>query len=511
VKILIAITSCVRDAQNGNNQAIRDTFLKDKPEVEYRFFLGDGTPTGEDETRLRAGVYGAVDPNRGIDYNVKCTESEQYTQSTDYKPQADEITLPVPDDYFHLVYKVRSMHRWLQQQTPGWDFVYKCDTDTYVSISRLLSSGFQNHDFSGGPAGCGNIAGGGGYWLSHKASSKIAQASVTNWAEDCWVSETLKTHGILPHTDVRYSDNPVTLHNDLISTHLGFKPGYNADMMYFAHKRAKIKTNGKALIAINGWVKGATNGDHQAVRDTYAKEIAKWSEKLDLRFFIGDGTPVDESTGVLLNTLHGKWASPGHKEKALSTRISGTFTYTPKEDEVILHVPDGYMYVSYKTKENHRWSVEHGYDSVFQACTDTFINVQRLMESGFEKWEYTGNAIGGPVEPYGSGGCGYWTSGRATQIIIDDPVTDWAEDRWVGETLRKHGITVHHDPRYVGQGRNPNLSNDFITSHLCDTPRVYSNTEMYEAYRLSKLPAPTPPTPPRPIRSPRTPPRPVRG
>ena len=82
MKVLIAITSCVRDAQNGNNQALRDTFLKDvanRPDLEYRFFLGDGTPTGEDETTLRAGVHGAIDNNRGIDYNEKCTESERTT------------------------------------------------------------------------------------------------------------------------------------------------------------------------------------------------------------------------------------------------------------------------------------------------------------------------------------------------------------------------------------------------------------------------------------------------
>ena len=502
MKILIAITSCVRDAQNGNNQAIRDTYLRDianHPDLEYRFFIGDGTPTGEDESSLREGVQGAVDSNRGINYEEKCNASAQYKCNALYEPQADEVMLPVPDDYFHLVHKVRAMHRWLQSRVGGYDFVYKCDTDTYVSIARLLSSGFQNYDFSGGPAGPGFVAGGGGYWLSRRAYNITAQEPITNWAEDCWVSQKLSAHGITPHTDVRYSDNPVTLNNDLISTHLGFRPGYTSSMMIYAHEKSKTRTNGKALIALNGWVKGAINGDHQAIRDTYATEIAKYSDKLDFRFFIGDGTPIGESEEKLLDTLQHKFSSPGHIEKALSTKVAEPFSYVPKEDEVILKVPDGYIYVSYKTKENHRWAIAHGYDYVFQACTDTFIDIPRLMDSGFENWDYTGVAIGGPVEPYASGGCGYWTRGRAIQIIVDEPVTDWAEDRWVGEILRKHGITVRHDPRYVGMGRMPNLSNDYITSHLCDTPRVYRNQEMHEAYRLSKLPEPTPP---RPLRSP---------
>src|ERR1039458_6842404 len=111
MKILIAITSCVRDAQNGNNQAIRDTYLRDianHPDLEYRFFIGDGTPTGEDESSLRAGVQGAVDRNRGINYEEKCNASAQYKCNALYEPQADEVMLPVPDDHFHLVHKVRA-------------------------------------------------------------------------------------------------------------------------------------------------------------------------------------------------------------------------------------------------------------------------------------------------------------------------------------------------------------------------------------------------------------------
>ena len=78
-KILIALTSCVRDAQNGTAQAQRDTWLQDVakyPDVTYKFFLGDGTPTGENEEPLRAMTKGAHDTNRGIDYAVKCTTGD---------------------------------------------------------------------------------------------------------------------------------------------------------------------------------------------------------------------------------------------------------------------------------------------------------------------------------------------------------------------------------------------------------------------------------------------------
>jgi len=148
VKILIAITSCVRDAQNGIEQAQRDTFLKDiskYPDVIYKFFIGDGTPTGENEVPLRAMVVGAHDNNRGINYEEKCKTGE--TQPAVYSPKDDEVVLPVPDDYFHLVFKVRKMHQWALDH--GFEYVYKCDVDTYVDLERLMRSGFEQHDFTG--------------------------------------------------------------------------------------------------------------------------------------------------------------------------------------------------------------------------------------------------------------------------------------------------------------------------------------------------------------------------
>ena len=241
----------------------------------------------------------------------------------------------------------------------------------------------------------------------------------------------------------------------------------------------------KVLIAINGWVKGATNGDHQAIRDTYAKEISAYPN-LDLRFFIGNGTSFEGDEDKLLHSLNNKFACPGHQEKAMSTRKDGPFSYSPREDEIILPCPDGYFYVSMKTKENHRWALAQGYDYVFQACTDTFIDIPKLMRSGFEGKDYIGTRIGIQNEWYAAGGCGCWHSKRACQIIVGSQPDDWAEDRWTGVLLQKNGVKFHHDARYAGGGKFPHSNNDIITSHLCDTPRTYNNSEMHDAYRRSK-------------------------
>ena len=64
---------------------------------------------------------------------------------------------------------------------------------------------------------------------------------------------------------------------------------------------------------------------------------------------------------------------------------------------------------------------------------------------------------------------------------------DWAEDRYVGKALGRNGIKLHIDPRYGDGRRQPRANNEFITEHLCDTPKIYDNNWMREAYTNSKL------------------------
>ena len=484
MKVLIAITSCVRDAQNGNEQAQRDTFLKTilkYPNITYKFFLGDGTPSGDDESRFRAMIKGAHDPNRGVNYEEKCRNSDADAVPPRYVPQDDEIILSCPDDYFHLPYKVRAMHRWALTQ--DFDYVYKADTDTYVDVDRLMSSGFEQHDFVGWKPGP-NVAGGGGYWLSRKSLQVTATASIQGWAEDCWVSSVLKNAGIVLHNDVRYSDYLVARSNSLIYTHLGFKVGYKNSMMYDAYRVNECDAK-KVLIAISGWVTGATNGDHAAIRETYVQELKKHSN-WDYRFFIGDGTPVTTADEARLESSF-QHATRGHKHKAVTTKNQEKFTYVPKSDEVIVPCPDGYLYLGHKTWHSHKWALDHGYDYVFQCFPDTFIDVDKLMASGFEQYDYSGIGLGGHERDFASGGCGYWLTRKAIEVLLKEPVDDWAEDRWVGRALKRNGIMLHNDARYGDPRRQPRANNEFITEHLCDTPKIYDNNWMRTAYTNSKL------------------------
>lgn len=134
---------------------------------------------------------------------------------------ADEIDLPVPDDYGNLILKVRAIFEWAYQE--GYDYVLKCDDDTYLFPDRFLKSGFQRWDYIGQSRvldGLGRgICSGGCYGLSRKALKVLIESprelmykprhlnliSGALWQEDRWVAEVLQKNGIQPHNDPRFT------------------------------------------------------------------------------------------------------------------------------------------------------------------------------------------------------------------------------------------------------------------------------------------------------------------
>lgn len=134
------------------------------------------------------------------------------------------------------------------------------------------------------------------------------------------------------------------------------------------------------------------------------------------------------------------------------------------EDEVLLDVPDDYDSLPAKVQAMYEWALKLGYEKVLKTDDDSYIVPGRLKEvCPVPPHDYVGNvrnATGGYPAPYSSG-FGYWLSRRAMQLIVDEPLgKDLSEDRWVGNTLARHGVDPICDDyhyRWFSRGYSPNL------------------------------------------------------
>src|ERR1700723_1195507 len=121
--------------------------------------------------------------------------------------QRDEKLLNVADGYDDLPFKTREILRWAIEHL--YDYVYLCDTDTFVIPSKLLKSGFENYDYFGingrtwsqpfiynavDRHGQDHIianclawhSGGYGYFVSRRAAEYVVTQEPNIWAEDLW-------------------------------------------------------------------------------------------------------------------------------------------------------------------------------------------------------------------------------------------------------------------------------------------------------------------------------------
>ncbi len=245
MKVLIAITSCVKFALDGSNQASRETWMTDLAQFSYvdcRFFVGDGTPTGEDETQFQQSLRDC--PHVHLD-----DPRVSLADPNPYVPKPDEVVVHAPDDYIYHTWKSREIFRWAQSN--DYDFVFMPAGDTYIDLPRLFASGFEAYDFVGRQHGDFGV-GGSGYWLSKKTLQLLIVEPGNDWATDRWVGNTLLKYGIRIHDDRRYGASPEqtvccapegrndtfpTPTNDMITAHLAEAPGhYHHDLMYHAHR-----------------------------------------------------------------------------------------------------------------------------------------------------------------------------------------------------------------------------------------------------------------------------------
>lgn len=139
----------------------------------------------------------------------------------------DMLWFPCPDNYVSLPQKTRWFCLWaLTQKTYQWDYLFKCDDDTYIDRDRLNKfinglpegSDYIGHDLKGGYA-----SGGAGYLLSKKAALSIVGRQLAHQgAEDVLSGMVLKQAGIYLKDEQRFcswANQWPNNNNDFITGH----------------------------------------------------------------------------------------------------------------------------------------------------------------------------------------------------------------------------------------------------------------------------------------------------
>ncbi len=159
--------------------------------------------------------------------------------------EAPELTgqyllLPGPSDYRSLPQRTRAFCQWAIARD-DWDYLFKCDDDTYVSISRLvrypLTADYIGAEWA---PGVGYASGGAGYFLSRRAAEVVAEhLTQKEGPEDMYVRDVLASQGIPFTRDQRFvalgnEELRPRADNDLITLH--GVPSVSADLFYKSYQ-----------------------------------------------------------------------------------------------------------------------------------------------------------------------------------------------------------------------------------------------------------------------------------
>jgi hypothetical protein len=200
-------------------------------------------------------------------------------------------------------------------------------------------------------------------------------------------------------------------------------------------------------------------GDHEVIRETWGSFVPK---NVDLKFFMGDDQP--------------RWL------------------LNPSPDEITLRCPDLYLDLPHKTKAIAAYAYKEGYDFAFLCDNDTFVHPEKLLTSGFQKYDWSGHfwTYDGKNK-YFHGGYGYWLSKRAMSVIKNSEVGEAKfEDGWVGDMLYKWESDWRCNGGRIDVGTLPKFSWHFPKDHY-PSPKYSAKFPwqemMTEYHLLNKTPA----------------------
>ena len=162
----------------------------------------------------------------------------------------------------------------------------------------------------------------------------------------------------------------------------------------------------------------------QAIRDTYLKELVEVPD-VDYKFFFG-------STQRPAKAQRNKYTNP----------VPNAALRVPLVDEAFLDTPDYYFENSRKMKGIIRYAQAHGYDYLLRLDDDTYFWPERLEHylPQIAGKDYVGASTDSKAK-FHPGGC-LFLSAHAMRLVEGSNLGNWADDCWIGDVMRKHGVPL---------------------------------------------------------------------
>ena len=211
MKLLIAVSSCSQ--YEDNHQSMRDTWFPEAVRLgmDYKFFV---------ELENSSGRFFAE-------------------PASPTKPDTIAVVGSMTD---RLKFKLK----WAMDH--GYEYAFSCFPDTYARPERILTSGFDKHNYFGNvychPGGKPYCQGGAGYLASRKVMEAVSHNSTSYLNDDCWLWDAMYRAGILPtHSDgFKQWDGSPAKSNAIITSHLSHVSNslgvpYTATFMYDEHQK----------------------------------------------------------------------------------------------------------------------------------------------------------------------------------------------------------------------------------------------------------------------------------
>lgn len=423
----------------------------------------------------------------------------------------DTVIVNAKDDYLHLPQKVMEFFRHALANFE-FDWLFKCDDDTFVAVDRLAELACANHDYVGNEflVDRGYASGGAGYLLKRSLLEKIvAESSYPETGDEDVIfgQLSMSNHAVTHATSKlcfdssripRWDNDIVTCHwvspEKMMALHVihGSAPEFLVEAEHpLWQDHVLLFEKGyfarKSVADVGRWKWNEVNRELILEWFDYPSEIFSVSEGSKAKLVSGELENSQPEFRILIaicserNRIESReavrqtWLSNLPEGMQYTFFAGGGSPLSDEPDTVICDVEERPDLLTRKVLAFYEQVMKHHeFDWLFRCDDDTYVSLQRLASLVEPEFDLIGNEFidlrGSP-----SAGAGYLISRKGIATVLDAASRDPSEgeEALVGRAVSMSGGRMKSSDRLQwDHSRQPRKYNSVITCHWCAPDRL---------------------------------------